>query len=196
MGRSALSALVMAGMLVTANGASGEQAEPDLRITVRVDDRAGVQGVYLKFAKQRAAEVFAMRGVKLEWIDGDEANRLKVMAPYMILIMAEAPSSLKAKMEKLGRDVMGQGAPFIGRGYIYYDRVLNLNLSSPRDLITTLGDVIAHELGHLLLPPGHSNIGIMRPSINMTSRRVETFTTQEAAQIHERLRGQIVTETR
>jgi hypothetical protein len=196
MGRSALSALVMAGMLVTANGASGEQAEPDLRITVRVDDRAGVQGVYLKFAKQRAAEVFAMRGVKLEWIDGDEANRLKVMAPYMILIMAEAPSSLKAKMEKLGRDVMGQGAPFIGRAYIYYDRVLNLNLSSPRDLITTLGDVIAHELGHLLLPPGHSNIGIMRPSINMTSRRVETFTTQEAAQIHERLRGQIVTETR
>jgi hypothetical protein len=196
MGRSALSALVMAGMLVTANGASGEQAEPDLRITVRVDDRAGVQGVYLKFAKQRAAEVFAMRGVKLEWIDGDEANRLKVMAPYMILIMAEAPSSLKAKMEKLGRDVMGQGAPFIGRAYIYYDRVLNLNLSSPRDLITTLGDVIAHELGHLLLPPGHSNIGIMRPSINMTSRRLETFTTQEAAQIHERLRGQIVTETR
>jgi hypothetical protein len=196
MGRSALSALVMAGMLLTANGASGEQAEPDLRITVRVDDRAGVQGVYLKFAKQRAAEVFAMRGVKLDWIDGEDANRLKVVAPYMILIVAEAPARLKAQMETLGADVMGQGAPLAGRAYIYYDRVMKLNPVPPRDVITTLGDVIAHELGHLLLPPGHSNVGIMRPAINMTSRRLETFTEVEATHIRERLRRRTVTETK
>jgi hypothetical protein len=110
--------------------------------------------------------------------------------------MAEAPARRKAAMESLGADVMGQGAPLIGRAYIYYDRVLKLNPVPPRDIITTLGDVIAHELGHLMLPPGHSNVGIMRPSINMTSRRLETFTTHEAAHIRERVRRQIVTETR
>ena len=85
-------------------------------------------------------------------------------------------------------DVIGQGAPFIGRAYIYYDRVLHLRPNPPRDLASTLGDVIAHELGHLLLPPGHSTLGIMRPSINMTSRRVETFTENEAVQLRSLLR--------
>jgi hypothetical protein len=198
MGRSALSALVVTASLVTADGVSAASwgSEPELRITVRIDDKAGVQGVYLKFAKERAAEVFAMKRVKLDWIDGEEANRLKVVAAYTILIMAEAPARRKAAMESLGADVMGQGAPLIGRAYIYYDRVLKLNPVPPRDIITTLGDVIAHELGHLMLPPGHSNVGIMRPSINMTSRRLETFTTHEAAHIRERVRRQIVTETR
>ena len=198
MGRSALSAFVAAVSLVTAGGvsAASREAEPELRITVRIDDKAGVQGVYLKFAKARAAEVFAMKGVKVDWIDGEEANHLKVVAPYTILIMAEAPARLKAVMEGLGLDVMGQGAPVIGRAYIYYDRVLKLNPVPPRDIITTLGDVMAHELGHLILPPGHSNVGIMRPNINMTSRRLETFTELEAAQIRERVRPQTVTKTR
>ena len=198
MGRSALAALVIGASLVTARGlsAANHQAEPELRITVRIDDQAGVQGVYLKFAKDRAAEVFAMRGVKLDWIDGEEANRLNVVAPYTILLMAKTPAMLKAKMEHLGMDVLGQGAPLVGRAYIYYDRVIKLNPVPPRDVITTLGDVIAHELGHLLLPPGHANIGIMRPSINMTSRRLETFTDVQAGQIRERLHRQTVTETK
>ena len=198
MGRSALAALVMGASLVTAYGvsAASRQAEPEVRITVRIDDQAHVQGGYLKFAEARAAEVFAMRGVKLDWIDGEQANRLNVVAPYTILIMAEANATLKAKMEHLGMDVLGQGAPLVGRAYIYYDRIIRLNPVPPRDVITTLGDVIAHELGHLLLPPGHSNLGIMRPSINMISRRLETFTDVEAAQLRERLRRQSVTETK
>ena len=198
MGRSALSALGVAACLVTADGvsAASRRPEPELQVTVRLDDKAGVQGVYLKFAKERAAAVFAMRGVKLAWIDGEDANRLKIVAPYTILIMAEAPAKLKAEMERLGMDVMGQGAPAVGRAYIYYDRVLKLNPVPPRDIITTLGDVMAHELGHLMLPPGHSNLGIMRSDINMTSRRLETFTELEAAQIRERVRPQTVTKTR
>jgi hypothetical protein len=198
MGRTALSALVVAASLVTADSVSAADRgqEPELRITVRLDDKAGVQGVYLKFAKERAAEVFAFKGVKLDWIDGAEANRLKIVTPYTVLIMTEAPATLKAAMENLGMDVMGQGAPLVGRAYIYYDRVMKLNPVPPRDVITTLGDVIAHELGHLMLPAGHSNVGIMRPSINMTSRRLETFTDVEAAQIRERVRRQTVTQTR
>jgi len=198
MGRTALSALVVAASLVTADSvwAADRGQEPELRITVRLDDKAGVQGVYLKFAKERAAEVFAFKGVKLDWIDGAEANRLKIVAPYTVLIMTEAPATLKAAMENLGMDVMGQGAPLVGRAYIYYDRVMKLNPVPPRDVITTLGDVIAHELGHLMLPAGNSNVGIMRPSINMTSRRLETFTDVEAAQIRERVRRQTVTQTK
>ena len=172
--------------IASAHGQSSDESLP-ITITVRVDDKAGVQGALLKLAEARASEVYRMSGVQIEWIDGKEANRLKIATPYTILIMAEAPATLKAAMDRLGTDVMGQGAPFIARAYIYYDRVVAFRPIPPRDIVTTLGDVMAHELGHLILPAGHSPVGIMRPSINMTSRRVETFTEAEAAEMHERL---------
>jgi hypothetical protein len=125
----------------------------------------------------------------VQWVDGGTANRLKITTPYMILIMAEAPAKLKAAMEQLGTDVMGQGAPSIGRAYIYYDRVVAFRPIAPRDIPTTLGDVMAHELGHLILPPGHSSVGIMRPTINQMSRREETFSESEAREIQSRLRS-------
>jgi hypothetical protein len=178
-------AFATVAMLVGASGAvaAGQDAELELRITVRVYDKAGVQGAALTYAEARAARVFAMIRVNVDWVDGNEANRLNLVAPYTILIMAEAPPTLKAAMKKLGTDVMGQGAPSVARAYIYYDRVLQLRVVPPRDVTTTLGDVIAHELGHLMLPPGHSNLGIMRPSINMRSRSLETFTEAEAANV-------------
>jgi hypothetical protein len=168
--------------------AATPSAEPTLRIRVRVDDKAGVQGVLLKLAQARAAEVFAMSGIGIDWIDGAEASRLKLAVPYTILIMAEAPSKLKAEMDRIGTDVMGQGAPFIGRAYIYYNRVVAFRPIPPRNIVTTLGDVMAHELGHLILPPGHSTVGIMRPTLNMMSRRVETFTELEGEQLRTLLR--------
>jgi len=196
--KAAVSALVAVAMLATAVSSfgAGRDADPQLQITVRVDDKAGVQGAVLKLAEARAADVFAMSGVSVDWLDGEEAIRLKLRTPYTILIMSEAPAKLKAAMEQLGTDVMGQGAPFVGRAYIYYDRVRELRPSPPRDVITTLGDVIAHELGHLMLPPGHSLSGIMRPSIDMASRRVETFTKDEAVMIREHLHRLIAAESK
>jgi len=166
---------------VLANGQASTGKQP-LRMTVRVDDQAGIQGDLLKFAKARAAEVFAMSGVLIEWVDGRDAKRLNLSVPYMVLIMAEAPPSLRTPNGR-GADVMGQSVPIANRAYVYYDR-LTPTIIPPRDIVTTLGDVIAHELGHLMLPPGHSSTGIMRANINMHTRRVETFTEEEAVRIH------------
>ena len=180
-------ALLLLAILVDARGASAQNAAMPT-ITVRVDDKAGVQGALLEMAKARASEVFAMSGVRIEWIAGQAAHH-KISAGYMILIMAEPPAHLKAAMKQLGTDVMGQGAPSIGRAYIYYDRVVAFPPVPPRDLPSTLGDIMAHELGHLMLPPGHSPAGIMRPTINTRSRRVETFTDAEARDIQALLRA-------
>jgi hypothetical protein len=200
MGRShtAVSVVTIFAILGMADGvlAGPAKAEPNLRATVRIDDQAGVPAVLLKFAEARADQVFAMSGVNIDWVDREEADRLQSVAPYTILIMAEAPASLKVAMAHMGMDLMGQAAPSIGRAYVYYDRVLKVGSIPPRDVVAMLGDVIAHELGHLMLPPGHSNLGIMRHAIDMTTRRLETFTKLEANEIRERVRGPIATETR
>src|ERR1051325_6952584 len=98
-------ALVVAAVLASNGTAS---AQEKARVTVRVDDKAGVQGALLKFAKARASEVFGMSGIEVEWIAGKDANRLNVATPFTILIMAAAPAKLKAAMEHVGVDVMGQ----------------------------------------------------------------------------------------
>lgn len=196
--RTAVSLVTIFAILGVTDGvlAGPAKAEPKLRATVRIDNTANVPVVLLKFAKARAAEVFAMSGVSIDWVDGEEAERLKLVVPYNVLIMAEAPVSLKAAMQHIGIDVMGQGNPSIGRAFIYYDRVLKWSSIPPREVVAMLGDVIAHELGHLMLPPGHSNFGIMRRALDMTTRRLETFTNAEAKEIRERVRRQAATETR
>jgi hypothetical protein len=193
MARWLLAGISVAGALLAPTSAAGQVRDAMPTIIVRVDDKAGIVGSVLKLAESRAGEVFAMSGVHIEWIDSPEANRLEIVTRYTIVFMAEASSKVKAKIDGIGPDVMGQGAPFVGRAYIYYDRVRDFDYDHvriafpPRDIVTTLGDVMAHELGHLILPPGHSTTGIMRPTVNMTSRRVETFTAVEAATIRLRL---------
>src|SRR5689334_9847430 len=93
---TAIAVMAASAMSAAPRDAIAGSAKPELRITVRVDDTAGVQGAYLKLAEARAAEVFAMSGVQVEWVDGREATRLNLMVPYTILIMAEAPAALKA----------------------------------------------------------------------------------------------------
>jgi len=191
--RTSISAVTLLAILGMVSGvlAGAAKTAPELRATVRIDNNAGVPAVLLKFAEARANQVFAMSGINIDWVDRKEADRLQLVAPYTILIMAEAPVSLKAAMDQIGVDLMGHAAPTVGRAYIYYDRVRKLGSIPPRDTSATLGDVIAHELGHLMLPPGHSNIGIMRHAINLTTRRLETFTKVEAQEIRERLPRQI-----
>ena len=58
-----------------------------------------------------------------------------------------------------------------------------------RDIQTFLGYVMAHELGHLMLPPhSHASAGIMRENFGMSSRAVVSFTEQQAAAIRKRFR--------
>jgi hypothetical protein len=153
-------------------------------VTVAVDDRARVSGPLLKDAQQRAADVFRMRNVDIVWARSGDATLPSLSA--LTVIVAMTPMSVRAKTGRNGADVMGQALPDTGRAYVYYDRVVAI-VTPTRDVVTILGDVMAHELGHLLLPRGHADAGIMRPEVNMTSRRLQTFTEAEANQIRVRI---------
>jgi hypothetical protein len=73
---------------------------------------------------------------------------------------------------------------------VYYERVLATAAPPDRDIQTFLGYVMAHELGHLMLPPpSHASAGIMRAHFGLSSRAIVTFTEQQAVAIRERLRN-------
>jgi hypothetical protein len=102
------------------------------------------------------------------------------------LVEVEKNSSRAAS---LFADALGLAEPQVRRAYVFCDRVAALNERASASIPSILGDVIAHELGHLLLPlPGHSPGGIMRPELNLKLRPAETFTKTQAREILSRLR--------
>jgi hypothetical protein len=154
---------------------------------VRIDNPAQVSADRLQLAEERATEVFRRIDVRLAWIDTDTAIR-EAVAPYTVVVLA-VPSRGSGRGGLLSMDdVLGVAAPAARRAYVYFDRVAGMRIGSPRTVDSILGDVIAHELGHLMLPPpGHSATGIMRPNVSFDGSAIETFNGAQARQIRSRL---------
>ena len=71
---------------------------------------------------------------------------------------------------------------------MFDDRIAALSIHSGIPHSTLLGRVLAHEIGHVLLPlNSHSLTGIMREAVDSTSRQIEFFTDAQAAVIRARL---------
>jgi hypothetical protein len=75
---------------------------------------------------------------------------------------------------------------------VIYDRVEALTARSQSSAANMLDDVIAHELGHLMIPgPGHTTRGIMQSGLNVHVHPMETFTGPQARQIVSGLVGKV-----
>jgi hypothetical protein len=172
--------LLFAGLAFTvAKGSRTEavQTAPDdnkatnPRITLRVYNYARVPSPILVHAKHEASNIFRRAGVETTWLD----CRLSVAdAPTPAcdrpfgpadLILRLLSSSMARRLATKG-DVCGVALgikdPPATYAYIFYGCVLDL---ANRGYIVEggiLAAVMAHEVGHLLLGPGHSPSGIMR----------------------------------
>jgi hypothetical protein len=79
--------------------------------------------------------------------------------------------------------VLGQAHLPSGRAYIFYDRIAAMP-GPPGWSAILLGDVIAHEVGHLVLRVnGHSPTGIMRASLALSTSRLQSFNGAETRAI-------------
>jgi hypothetical protein len=152
---------------------------------VRLDNVAVVPTDSLNFAESRAAEVFSRIGVRVTWIDEETAFREHLRPPFtVVLIKSGAPLLARPAVV----DALGFADPDVARAHVIYDRVEALMARSQQSAASLLGDVIAHELGHLMLPsPRHSARGIMRSGVDVHVRALETFTDPQARQIVSRL---------
>lgn len=165
-------------------------AEPDKAaelptIVVRIDNNVGMLPDYLQFAERRASEVFALIGARIRWVDQEEAASQHVTPPFTVLLV-------NAQGDRTSRfaDALGLAHPGVRRAYVFYDRIAALNVGASKTIPILVGDVFAHELGHLMLsPPGHSAGGIMRPELETKSWHLETFTKPQAREVLSRVRA-------
>ena len=152
-------------------------------LTIYVSNYAGVDAKELAEAEGVATSVFRNSGVTTKWVDAkvvsnvQYADRKDENLLRFSQIQVHIQLSSMAGSLGLSNEVIGL-APGSGPGrqlvYVFYDRVKELaqrqvTAQLKGDMVARaggcriLGEMIAHEIGHILLNlPAHSATGIMR----------------------------------
>jgi hypothetical protein len=160
-------------------------------------------------AKEEMARIYREAGINVSWIDPesvpgqpDSAESTADLRPGfgLVVLPEEITERLTVAPDALG----GATGTRDGRGrmaYVFYDRVeriasayLNPSRQRPMDMdtVVVLAHAMAHEVGHLLLPHGHSDTGLMRADWDGDDLRSAVdgdlnFTAEQAKLIRSRL---------
>jgi hypothetical protein len=136
-------------------------------IAVEVENRSRVPQKLLSSAEIWTGSIFQGIGVGLEWIEPGAPAR-PALRLTLVLVPEDVEESFFRGSDRMGTSVGSAGAG-PGRAYVSPGRVAKAiprSANIPESFV--LGCVIAHEIGHLLLPPGyHSRFGIMRPTFRV-----------------------------
>lgn len=141
---------------------AAEAAEPDPNplLVIRVENSTGWGGVNLSRAQQLAAEIYEKAGVTLQWTANASVPPARTLT-IILTTVATAPAGIAP--ESLGV------APSPGDGtrgtkaYVFMDRVTAFVTAYGVSAEYVLACALAHEIGHLLLPPNaHDPMGVMQ----------------------------------
>jgi hypothetical protein len=142
--------------------ASAADPSAPRRLPVTVCDFAGVEPSVLAAAETVASDVYRSAGVTIEWAESG-----CIAGPpglYVNLVSVDSGDVHLAELMVGFAESGGLTAT------VLYNRIERLARHHHKKPQMVLGYVIAHELGHLLLPPhSHSATGIMQPALNLDS---------------------------
>jgi hypothetical protein len=180
-----------AGFDSTAVSAAAQHA-PAITLMVLVDGSASVPTQILAQAKDDAARVFHAIDVDIVWLEQDDA-RLEDTAVLKSMVIVRFLTREMTDRLHAPEGLLGKAASGARIATVFYHRIEDLSWTRhDKDTGSVLGHVIAHELGHLLLPPDpHSRSGIMQAGLHtqVAARRGLFFTESQARQIRTRLGG-------
>jgi hypothetical protein len=179
----------MASTTLRAGPALAGQDDPTL-LVLHVDNYARLPREALRHAEDEAGAIFAAAGIRPVWIHEDEPDTHGTEHARHLRVLLLCPVMTKQKVlsDRVERDVLGQAGNGSGRAYVFTQRIINAALEKGRRFEIALGRVIAHEVGHLVLPPGHAASGIMRRSPDLWKPHADRFSTSEGRQMQVALR--------
>ena len=196
--RPCLSLVCLASVVVLfeASDARGsQQAEsprPDRRIEVPVtltaEGWSQPASKVLREARQQATMIYDAIDVSLVWTD--ESGLYEGTGPvhFVAVVLSDARTDQFLRGTELPPSVLGVAPYQTGRVYLFWDRIARRAWENRVLPQIVLARVLAHEIGHHLLPlQGHSDSGIMRPSVDYRVGEPPAFTPAQAASIRQLL---------
>lgn len=149
---------VLATFVGAADAAESEEPAP---IDLQLQNQSPVGADVLERSQAEVARIFAAAGRTVRWTDS---------APrYTVIIVTQALGYPRASSPVMGMARREKTGP---RARIFFRQVQDFAREHRLDLSTTLAYVIAHELGHLMLPGNaHSDTGVMQAEWNSALAR-------------------------
>ena len=184
-------ALGRAGLVVilanSGPAATSGQRLDQPHIVVSVVNEAGVSPRIISDGQLRITAIYEAIGVAVTWVD----TYLDVPNVCVVKIVDEVGADgVNAPPDVVGMGFTNQESGG-GLVYVFYDRIAQVSEGNQLDSAALLGAVIAHELGHLLLPSGsHSTRGLMRAGWNRSDILTADglrFTAEQGVRIRARL---------
>jgi len=182
-GRHATVAVMAAAAMMVA-GRAHAQDEPTLApaprnatIVLHVANYASVSRDVLTDAMERVAKIYEGIGARVVWVDdhGSVKRREDGQLHLTILLLSRGMADKKISADGIKEGVLGQAHLPSGRASIFCDRIAGMT-GAPKLFTIPLGAVIAHEVGHLVLPEdSHSRGGIMSADMDMHRTQLQSF---------------------
>ena len=154
-------------------------------------NQAHVRAEVLRAAEEDAGIIFAATGVHLVWLDEPSAANapfdvtVKIaagMTPAMVPNTSVGDLSLGfAAVAATGEGLRGHLA------WVFFDQIETHAEQHHVHISRLCALVLAHEIGHLLLPAGHSERGLMRATWDLRAGLLQYFTESQADAIRTRL---------
>lgn len=162
--------LATAGALVTR---SVEAQNAPSSLTVVIHDYAALPPVVLERAKGVATTIYRQVDVQLTWWNADRfaaematdlaARPVRPTSVIHVRLLGNSPANQLMPASDLGMAVPGTRL-----ASVLVQRVEYVANDSGLDFANLLGHVMAHEMGHLLLPPNsHSAAGLMAATMDL-----------------------------
>jgi hypothetical protein len=193
----------LAGSLIPAVGvavglcsATLEAETRPATIAVHVENHAEVPNSVLSKAERIASKIYAAAGVLTMWpetliVSSDPSRMLHLT----VMLLSREMGERMMRSSALGLDVLGVAIRSSNTAYILFHRLDEVASGRGLNGADLLGKIIAHEVGHLILPVNsHSLNGIMRANLNLTDA-VQRFTREQSEmmravlQIDDRITG-------
>jgi hypothetical protein len=180
-----LVAAMTAGVAARANADPG----PEPIVVIHVTSYVQVSQSDLAEAEQLATRVYRDAGVRTVWADRASVTAAADGALHVdVILLSKEMMVQKCQQDGIGEIALGSSTQLTRRAYVFYSRVAEHAARSQSAISHLLGGVLAHEIGHTLLPVnGHSPSGIMRATWEGRIVRLPGFTEAQAATIRSRL---------
>jgi hypothetical protein len=193
-------ALVMMATLAGSARVAASQPHETSSFVVVVHDYAHTSPADLNLARQNVLRIFRKAGVEPVWLDAGSDAYARAAAAYPGGPDALAVAAIVVNLEPFDKDaaegskmeVLGRAAVGSRFAWIFCQPVAEAAARNRDTAGDVLGNVIAHELGHLLLPSGaHAPTGIMTAvmDLGLVQQGGLYFVGRQPAQIRARLAG-------
>lgn len=169
-------AAIITALTLTASLSSAARPAT-LTVVLHVTDFASTDDGNLGRARTEAQRIFGDVGVRLAWVDialGPEARACEGLNLFVSLL---SPFLIEQHTLKgVSSSVLGTASPAAGHAFIFGERIRTLAERRRIDEGVLLGRVMAHEIGHLLLPGArHSRTGLMTAGMDTDPVGLTTF---------------------